>query len=232
MIPAGIFLMGERGNVTLSQPFSVTTTEVTEGLWKSVMGRYSSIFTTCGDACPVANVSIAEIQAFIQSLNARSGKSYRLLTEAEWEYACRSGGIQNYCGSDNLDEVGWHSLSRIKRGQADNDGSNGPEVHSDKLLSGRQPVKGRSPNAFGLYDMTGNVWELVSDCWHESHIGAPQDGHQIWGEEAGGDCSRQVLRGGSWFSLWSYCYATSRDSFEKATTLPNLIVGFRLARKL
>ena len=162
-------------------------TEVTQGQWRAVMGNNPSSFKNCGDNCPVENVSWNDIKDFIQKLNVKTGKQYRLPSEAEWEYACRAGGQHRYCGSNNLDAVAWY------------EGNSGGSTH---------PVAGKQPNAFGLYDMTGNVWEWVEDCYS-------------------GDCANRVLRGGSWYGKTALLLASYRLWFEPTHKYFN--DGFRLA---
>jgi formylglycine-generating enzyme required for sulfatase activity len=173
-IPAGSFEMGETGHthhVTIGKPFALGKYEVTQAQWQAVMGKNPSHFRQCGDNCPVEQVSWDDIQQFIRKLNQKTGKQYRLPSESEWEYACRAGGRNEYCGSDDVNSVAWN-------------GSN--KTH---------PVGLKQANAFGLHDMNGNVWEWVKDNWHESYKGAPANG-AAWS----GNTSYHVLRGGAWFS--------------------------------
>lgn len=172
IIPPGSLAMGK--------------TEVTQGQWRAVMGNNPSSFKNCGDNCPVENVSWNDAKDFIQKLNVKTGKQYRLPSEAEWEYACRAGGQQEYCGSNNVDAVAWY------------------EGNSNST----RPVAGKQPNAFGLYDMSGNVWEWVEDCY-------------------GGDCANRVLRGGSWYGKTALLLASHRFWFEP--THKHFNDGFRLA---
>jgi formylglycine-generating enzyme required for sulfatase activity len=154
--------------------FQMGQTEVTQGQWRALMGSNPSHFSSCGDDCPVESVSWNDIQDFLKTLNRKTGSNFRLPSEAEWEYACRGGRANDtYCGGDDAGRVGWYS---------DNSGRRTHEVG------------GKSANAFGLYDMSGNVWEWTQDCWNSNYNGAPRDGSD-W---QGGDCSRRVLRGGSW----------------------------------
>ena len=120
---------------------------VTQSQWREVMGNNPSRFSNCGDTCLVDSVSWDDIQIFLQKLNARSGKQYRLPTEAEWEYACYGGSKTEYCGSNDLDAVGWY-------------GSNsGATPH---------PVGQKQPNGYGLPDMSGTVWEWMVNCFNGS----------------------------------------------------------------
>jgi formylglycine-generating enzyme required for sulfatase activity len=215
-IPAGSFDMGSDNGeanekpvhrVTIAKSFAIGKTEVTQGQWHAVMGNNPSYFSACGDTCPVEQVSWDDAQVFIQKLNAKTGKQYRLPSEAEWEYACRAGNQQEYCGSDNADGVAWNSF---------NSGS--------FFFNRPHPVATKQANAFGLYDMSGNVWEWVEDGYHDNYTGAPADG-SAWG---GG--SMRVLRGGSWGKDPKFGRAASRSKF--GTNYRDFSYGFRLARML
>jgi formylglycine-generating enzyme required for sulfatase activity len=164
--------------------------EVTQGQWRAVMGNNPSYFSNCGDTCPVEQVSWNDAQEFIKRLNSKTGKQYRLPSEAEWEYACHAGAQQEYCGSDNADSVAWYK------------GNSGNTTH---------PVGLKQPNAFGLYDMSGNVKELVEECYN-------------------GNCARHVLRGGCWNFEANVLRAADRTSNE--TGYRGSFSGFRVARTL
>ncbi|MDP1942115.1 MAG: SapC family protein, partial [Gallionella sp.] len=123
-IAPGIFEMGSSDGdadekpvlkVNISHEFEIGKTEVTQGQWKAVMGSLPEklFFNKCGDNCPVENVSWNDVQEFIVKLNAQSGKHYRLPSEAEWEYACRAGGTQRYCGGSHLDDLAWYGDKKI-----------------------------------------------------------------------------------------------------------------------
>ena len=163
-IPAGTFMMGSPLNepgrldrelqhqVTLTQPFYMQTTEVTQAQWRAMMESNPSWHNTCGDDCPVENISWDDIQTFINQLNALGEGTYRLPTEAEWEYSARAGSTTAFangditeldCGRDpNLDAMGWYCYN------------SGDTPH---------PVAQKNPNVWGLYDMHGNIWEWVQD---------------------------------------------------------------------
>jgi len=203
-IPAGSFEIGEAYNkhtVTFPQSFAIGKFEVTQAQWKAIMGANPSMFGNCGDNCPVESVSWNDTQEFIRKLNAMTGKQYRLPSEAEWEVACRGGEEQQYCGSDDAQSVAWY----------DNDSTH--------------PVGQKQANAFGLYDMSGNVWEWVEDGWHKDYNGAPSDGTAWQGSD-----SRHVIRGGSWFfDQWII------DAADRRWNMPSdrySTLGFRLARTL
>ena len=187
--------------------FEIGKYEVTQELWEAVMGKNPSGFKNCAQ-CPVERVSWNDVQTFLKKLNALTGEQYRLPTEAEWEYAARGGrkskGYQ-YAGSQTLDVVAWYF---------DNSG--------DKT----HPVGQKQPNELGVYDMSGNVWEWVEDCWNKGYAGAPNDG-SAW---QSGDCSVRGLRGGSWFIGPEHLQSGHRDVGDVGNQVD--YVGFRLARTL
>jgi formylglycine-generating enzyme required for sulfatase activity len=215
-IPAGSFDMGSDNGeadekpvhrVTLMKPFAIGRTEVTQAQWRAVMGTEPSYFSGCGNDCPVEQVSWDDVQEYIGKLNAKTGKQYRLPTEAEWEYACRAGGKQGYCGGDDANTVAWtNANSGIFFGTTPH------------------PVARKQANAFGLYDMSGNVREWVADAYHDSYNGAPADG------SAWSDGSLHVLRGGSWGRDPEFSRATARYKF--GSNYRDFSFGFRLARTL
>jgi len=213
VIPVGSFEMGSNSGdadenpvhrVTIGRAFAMGKTEVTQGQWEAVMGNNPSEFAGYGYNYPVEHVSWDDAQEYIRKLNAKTGKQYRLPTEAEWEYACRAGGTYAYCGGDDPDSVGWY------------DGNSGKQP---------QPVGQKQANSFGLYDMSGNVWEWVEDRYHGSYSGAPTDG-SAWQ----GDGARRALRGASWISGPQALRAANRDG--NAPAVRKVILGFRLARTL
>jgi formylglycine-generating enzyme required for sulfatase activity len=212
VLPAGSFMMGSNEhdseqpihNVNI-QAFAMGKTEVTQGQWKAVMGNNPSNFSNCGDTCPVEQVSWDDAQEFIRRLNAKTGKQYRLPSETEWEYACRGGANQTYCGSNNVDAVAVYNKNSGNR---------------------TQPVMSKQPNGFGLYDMSGNVWEWTQDCWNANYNGAPTN-NAAW---TTGNCGRRVSRGGSWGYFAIVTRSANRDRY--VSTYRNSFLGFRLARML
>ena len=210
LVPAGKFMMGspesEKGRskdetqheVTLTKPFYMGKYEVTQEQWESVMGNNPSSRTK-GAKLPVTNVSWEDCQEFIKKLNEKTSGGYRLPTEAEWEYACRAGTTTAYSYGDNL-----------TKSDANIDGDSIKAVGSYR------------PNAFGLYDMHGNVWEWCND-WY----GSLQDGEVTDPKGAATGISR-VLRGGSFNNNESKARSSNRDYFTP--TVRHLAAGFRLVR--
>lgn len=203
-IPAGTFEMGEptaSHTVTISKDFYIGKYEVTQAQWQAVMGSNPSYFKQCGSNCPVEEVSWNDIQAFLQKLNARNdGFAYSLPTEAQWEYAARAGTTGDYGGTGKMDDMGWY------------DGNSGRKTH---------PVGQKQSNAFGLYDMHGNVWEWVQD-WSGDY---PKESATDPTGVASGQF--RVLRGGSWLSLAAY----SRSANRGLNFTPDLrlnYLGFRV----
>ena len=217
-IPAGTFMMGcttEQGedcdddekpahSVTL-RSFEINKYEVTQEEWQAVMGKDPPKlrFKAC-DKCPVERVSWNDIQAFLKKLNQLTGKNYRLPTEAEWEYAARGGENYKYAGSNTIGEVAWY------------DDNSGGKTH---------PVGKKQANGYGLFDMSGNVWEWCQDKWHDNYNKAPDDG-RAWET---GNSSFRVLRGGSWYSRAWNCRVADRDFHYPDSRLS--YYGFRLAHR-
>ena len=167
--------------VTVSD-FFICTQEITQALWRIIMGNYPSYFK--GDSLPVENISWNEIQVFISRLNTLTGKQYRLPTEAEWEFAARGGNNGNnykFSGSNTADEVAWYWNS-IPSQTMGNEGY------------GTQPAGLKAPNELGLYDMSGNVFEWCSD-WYDLYDSSAQT--DPTGPSSG---TYRVVRGGSWNS--------------------------------
>ncbi|MFH2093540.1 MAG: bifunctional serine/threonine-protein kinase/formylglycine-generating enzyme family protein [Pseudomonadota bacterium] len=210
-VKPGAFTMGspssedQRGRdekvheVVLSKGYYMQTTQVTQEQWVSAMGNNPSKFKGENNF-PVENISWKEVQEFISYLNSKeTGATYRLPTEAEWEYAARAGGSYKYSGSDHIDSVAWY-------------GSNSEES--------THPVGTKQPNRLGLYDMSGNVWEWCQDwfCYYPS--GSVTDPK---GAVSG---IYRLIRGGSWNDRFKDCRSAARDVCEpdgRSNTL-----GFRL----
>jgi formylglycine-generating enzyme required for sulfatase activity len=186
--------------VTISRRFQMQITEVTQGQWEAVMGSNPSYFKNCGKDCPVEQVSWNDAKVFIVRLNERNdGWLYRLPTEAEWEYAARAGTTGQFAG--NLDDMAWY------------DANSGNTTH---------PVSQKQANAWGLYDMHGNVWEWVEDWYGHYPSGAATDPK---GPSSG---SARVCRGGSWFNGAGSCRSELRNISAPDDRGNDL--GFRLVR--
>jgi len=198
-VPAGCFNPGGGSTQVCLDAFSIGKYEVTQGQYKRIMGSNPSHFSSCGDDCPVEKVSWDDAQSFISRLNSQSGRNYRLPTEAEWQYACTSGGKnEEYCGGNDVDAVAWYKEN------------SGGKTHR---------VGTKQPNGLGVYDMSGNVWEWVQD-WYGSNY--PSSGSNPTGASSG---SNRVLRGGS----WGYETADVRASIRGSTPGDrSLNLGFRL----
>ena len=181
--------------------FYIGKYEVTQSQWQNVMGSNPSNFQK-GDNYPVEQVSWEDTQEFIRRLNNKTGKNFRLPSEAEWEYACRSGGKkEKYCGGNKIDAVAWYGGNSVNN---------------------THPVGTRSPNGLGLYDMSGNVWEWVSDWYDKGYYGrSPRSNPQ--GPSLG---SERVVRGGSWNCNPRYIRASDRD--RSYPDIRYSILGFRL----
>jgi formylglycine-generating enzyme required for sulfatase activity len=225
VVPAGTFMMGSNAGgadekpvhkVTIARPFAVGKFDVTFAEWDACVAA---------DACkhkpddlgwgrgarPVINVSWDDAnREYLPWLNGKTGKIYRLLSEAEWEYAARAGATTTYSWGND-----------VGKGNANCAGCG-------NRWDGKQtaPVGSFKPNAFGLYDMNGNVWQWVADCYKDSYLTALPDGATA--PEAGG-CSR-VLRGGSWLNNPHFLRAANRAGFTADYRYSH--IGLRLARSL
>jgi formylglycine-generating enzyme required for sulfatase activity len=215
LIPAGTFQMGDMTGhgaldelpvhlVFITQAFHMQKTEVTQGQWKAVMGSNPSYDPGCGDTCPVEQVSWNDIQTFLSVLNTIDpGKNYRLPTEAEWEYAARAGTTGDYGGTGVLDEMGWYV------------GNSGGQLH---------PVAQKLPNAWGLFDMHGNVFEFVQD-WYQHGYYSVSPMVDPPGPSTG---SRRVERGGGWGGDTGVTRSARRFSLDPSEVHKS--GGFRIVR--
>ena len=176
---------------------------------------------------PAVCVSWDDAQAYVSWLSRTTGHRYRLLSEAEWEYAARAGsGAARYWGND---EAGQCRHANGADGALRNRYSDWkwPTATCNDGFVHTSPAGSFSANDFGLHDMLGNAWEWAEDCWHDDYSGAPSDG-SAW--TAGGDCSKRVLRGGSWFNFpW---FLRSADRLRDSTGNRSNDVGFRVSRTL
>jgi formylglycine-generating enzyme required for sulfatase activity len=191
-IPSGTFVMGSPETevyrtanegpthpVTIAQGFYMQTTEMTQKKWKEVMGADNNPAGFRGDSLPIENVGWVDCVAFIDKLNLLDPKRvYRLPSEAEWEYACRAGTTTRFFWGDDPDYV-------ILPQYAWTTANCGGTTH---------PVGLKLPNPWGLYDITGNIYEWCQDTYHTTYEGAPADG-SAW-EESG--VTYRIMRGGGW----------------------------------
>ena len=167
-------------------------------------GRDRANVKNCGDDCPVENVSWNDVQKFIKKFNSREGSGkYRLPTEAEWEYACRAGSTARFCFGNNADSLGNYAWYYNSVGKT-------------------HPVAQRNPNAWGLYDMHGNVWEWCQDWKGNYPSGSVIDPK---GHSSG---SGRVFRGGSWRCAAGGCRSAFHSSLSPGGSDAGL--GFRLSR--
>ena len=241
VVPAGSFLMGspesEEGRaysegpqhrVTIPAPFAVGVYEVTQEEWlfcedNLVFEHLSDGFSRLvqcptisylidgsndyffGDRAPQIRVNWQHAQAYVEWLSGKTGEEYRLLSEAEWEYAARAGTTTRYSFGDEITPS---------------------DANYGENIGKTQPVGSYRANGFGLYDMHGNVWEWVQDCWNRRYLGAPNNG-DAWERE---NCSWGVLRGGSWNDDSEYLRSAERHRGH--TRARNYSIGFRVARTL
>jgi formylglycine-generating enzyme required for sulfatase activity len=242
VIPAGGFEMGGKvfntekpiHHVTIGKSFAMGKTEVTRGQFSEFVNEtgYNSgdqcstfegvnLYNRSGrswrnpgyqqdDKYPATCLNWNDAKAYAEWLSRKTGKQYRLPSEAEWEYACRAGGQQEYCGSDEVNSVAWYG-SGLQPG-----GNSSQTAHS---------VATKLANAWGLYDMSGNVSEWVEDVWHLNYDGAHTDGSVL--QE---DSNSRVVRGGSWYDFSVYLRSAVRgwgNTFSRTN-----FIGFRLAMTL
>ena len=238
VVPADRFKMGSLNpafedrnqkpsrDVTIGKSFAVGRFEVTFDQWEAcAMGRGCARYNPKDEGWgrgkrPVIRVNWLDAITYIEWLKQKTGKPYRLLTEAEWEYVARAGSKTLFSVGDTLTTF-----------QANFDGrrsfNNGPK---GTLLAQTQPVGSYKPNAFGLYDVHGNVWEWVADCYHRTYEGAPTNGKPRTLPARGHRCHRRVLRGGS-FNRGGR-YARSSVRYSQSATIRSRETGFRVARDL
>lgn len=225
LVKAGTFTMGANvddpngtdyekpaHSVTISKDFYIGETEVTQGLWQAVTGnspttdgsKWSSDYGV-GSAYPAYYISYNDVADFITKLNQKTGQKFRMPTEAEWEYAARGGSQSKgylYSGSNNIEDVAWYTTN------------SGSKTH---------PVKTKSPNELGLYDMSGNVYEWCADWYDNTYYGISPSVDPT-GPASG---SNRVYRGGGWFNGATYCRTANRSRSTPTGRYDSL--GFRLA---
>jgi formylglycine-generating enzyme required for sulfatase activity len=232
-VPAGRFVMGaaksEKGRqksedppheVGVPAPFAVSKYEVTFDEWEACAldGGCANYRPQDGGwgrgRRPVIYVSYEDAKAYVEWLRQKTGKPYRLLSEAEWEFAARAGTSTPYAAGVTLapTQANFDASSAAGRGETAYKGTT--------VEAGTFP-----PNPYGLYDMEGNVFEWVEDCWNPTHAGAPADA-----SPRGGDCQRRVVKGGAWYYEADFARPAARLSFPKGSRLN--VIGFRVARPL
>ena len=235
VVPAGTFVMGSAASelghhlneapqhdVKFASPFAVGRFAVTFDEWDACVNdhdclRYKNADQGWGRGRrPVIDHSWYEIQEFLKWISRKTGKQYRLLTEAEREYVTRAGTVTAF----------WWGNS-ISISEANYDGSLTYGKGIKAIRRGRTvPVDSFAPNPWGLYQVHGNVWEWTQDCYHDNYRGAPADG-AAW---TSGNCGRRVIRGGSWYDNPAALRAGNRDA--NVTGGRSVGIGFRVARSL
>ncbi len=236
--------------VRIAQPFALSKYEVTRGefgrfvvrtgyrttaergggcyAWdgsevtKKPSARWNNPGFNQSDTHPVVCVSWNDAVAYVEWLSSETGVRYRLPSEAEWEYAARSGSPTKYHFGDDESQLCRYANHRDRSTNS----SRRNELCSDGVGERTAEVGSYRPNDFGLHDMHGNVWEWVQDCWNDSYVGAPSDG-SAWKR---GDCGKRVLRGGSWIGRPWFLRAAYR--LRDSSVDGYIIIGFRVARTL
>jgi formylglycine-generating enzyme required for sulfatase activity len=235
VIPGGTFMMGSengdpderpRHQVAI-KPFAVSKFEITHDEWQECVALDACVPVEADFGAgrqPVIRVTWTMARDYVKWLKRFTGKEYGLLSESEWEYVARAGSTEVYSFGDDPNQLCKHGNVRDKAGQRFY-----PHwttvVECDDGYATTSPVGSYEPNKFGLYDVHGNLWEWVEDCWHDSYDGAPSDG-LAW---TSGDCSFRVQRGGSWDN-------GARDvrSANRYRGIPGawaVTLGFRVARE-
>ncbi len=200
-VKGGEFQMGDPAHTVTLSDYFIGETEVTQELWQAIMGENPSTFTY-GRNLPVHDVSWEDCQVFLGKLSEKYGVTFKLPTEAQWEYAARGGAKSleyKYSGSNAVGAVAWYA------------GNSASQPH---------PVASKTPNELGLYDMSGNVWEFCND-WYGEYSSEAQTNPE--GPDGG---TERVVRGGSWINDASYLYTSSR--FKVVPTGAGDGIGFRL----
>ena len=222
VIPAGEFVMGSDDfenekpvhGVTIDKPFAIGRFSVTFDEWDACVMRHgcpNNLRANYGRGRqPVINVNWNEAQQYVAWLSKLTGKAYRLVSEAEWEFAARANTTTRFAFGDDDAAAGDYSWFERNSGQ---------KAH---------PVGEKKPNAFGLYDMHGNVWQWVDDCYHKTYQGAPADG-RVWTVDCEED---RVIRGGSWYSGQDSLRSANRSRSSPDNRSDYLGLGLRVARTL
>jgi sulfatase modifying factor 1 len=232
LIPAGTFTMGSPSGepnrngdevlhkVTISKPFYMQTTEVTLKQWRSLMGTRLFGEQEGPDNEPVVKVSWHDCMDFIGKLNALKEGTYSLPTESQWEYACRAGSTTPYSWGNDIDCTKAMYSNNTQKAKKCVDYVKSKGVAPD----GPAPVKTYPPNAWGLYDMHGNVWEWCEDQYGPYPKGAAVD------PRGPGSGTPKVRRGGSWFKYGYFCRSANRNYGHPMSRYQT--TGFRLVREV
>ncbi|MBT3196101.1 MAG: formylglycine-generating enzyme family protein [Gammaproteobacteria bacterium] len=219
--------------VKLTEGYWMGKYEVTQGQWKKVMGNNPSNFTSCGSSCPVEMISWEDTQSFIRKLNGRGNGTFKLPSEAQWEYAARAGsttalysGNLTIKGKNNgpeLDPISWYGGNSGVHYSGGYDCSGWSEKQYSSNSCGTHPVGKKQPNNYGLYDMSGNVWEWVNDWKGGYPTGTVTD------PEGPSSGRSRVYRGGSWLHYAGSL--RSADRYDDSPSYRNRYLGVRLLRQ-
>ena len=223
VLPAGVFVMGSKRYkrerppraIRIRKPFAMGRFEVQHAEWQACVDAggcshrpHDHKWGT--ERRPVINIDHGQAEGFAKWLSRTTGRTYRLPSEAEWEYAARAGSTKNYAHGD---EVGQGMVNCRKCG-------------TPWSGLGNAPVGSFPPNKWGLYDMHGNAFEWVKDCWHGDYIGAPKDASA----RLTGNCALRVIRGGSWYYYSRMSRAANRQ--KNPAAVKSYWLSFRLVREL
>jgi formylglycine-generating enzyme required for sulfatase activity len=227
IVPAGSFMMGSKEteawysldegpqHLVKVQPFALGEFDVTFDDWDTCVRHGGCQTRPVGydhgwgrNRRPVLGVSWNDAQEYVQWLSSYAGVKYRLPSEAEWEYATRVGTQTPYWTGNSIST---------------------PQANFGHFIPKTEPVGSYPPNSFGLYDMVGNAWQWVEDCFHRTYDGAPTNG-AAWLDSNNGDCSLRMFRGGDWYVDEKYLRSANRNYSHSIDALDN--GGFRVARSL
>lgn len=225
VVPAGAFVMGlgdrykqelPAHRVKIPRPFAIGRYEVTFDEWQACVDvgvcKHEPDDHKWGRGRrPVINLTFKQMKGYVAWLSARTGETYRLPSDAEWEYAARGGTVTEFWWGD---EVGENR-------------ANCRDCGAEWSGLGSAPVGSFGPNPYGLFDTSGNVWEWVEDCWNPNHENAPGDGSA----RTDGDCGKRVIRGGG---AWYYVKKNIRSAwrFKNDARVKSYWLGFRVVREL
>ena len=212
---------GPQRKVTIAYPLAVGKFEVTFDEWDACLaeagcrGRRTERQGKERGTRPVTHVDWNDAQAFVKWLSDKTHMNYRLLSESEWEFAARAGASTQFS---------WGAVPRRERANYGMDECCGGFISATDPWELAAPVGSFPPNAFGLHDLHGNLWEWVEDCWDENPVAGPSNGSV----RLTGDCGARVMRGGSWASMPVRIRAAFRHAFSLSDN--DNFIGFRVAR--